>query len=166
MAAEDALFTIAEMAIGVAGFSAIVGAFTGSEDLTVTDRRRFVWLFTNAFMAALLAFVPVILHEAIPSGPELWRYSSLSMAVAWAVAAAAWIVDEVRQNRSDADKTKGFWQGPAALVPSFLNFVLQLANAFGLFSEPSAAVYIVGALVWLYSAALPFVSIVLERPAA
>ena len=164
MTPEDALLTIAEMAIGVAGFSAIVGAFTGSKALTVTDRRRFVWLFTNAFVAALLAFVPVILREAFSSGPELWRYSSLSMAVVWVLAACGWVVGEVRQNRSDSSGEKGFWQGPAALVPSFLNFVLQLANAFGVFAEPSASFYIIGALVWLYSAALPFVSIVLERP--
>ena len=71
MAVEDALFTIAEMAIGVAGFSAIVGAFTGSQALTVSDRRRFVWLFTNAFVAALLAFVPVLLADAFHSDSEL-----------------------------------------------------------------------------------------------
>jgi hypothetical protein len=55
---EDALFTIAEMAIGVAGFSAIVAAFTGQGPLTATDRRRFVWLY-----AAALPFVSIVLER-------------------------------------------------------------------------------------------------------
>ena len=164
MAVEDALFTIAEMAIGVAGFSAIVGAFTGSQALTVSDRRRFVWLFTNAFVAALLAFVPVLLADAFHSDSELWRYSSASMAGVWVFVAGAWIYGEARQQSPDGGQAKGFWQGPIAWVPSFLNFLLQVANALGWFWEPSAAPYIGGALVWLYAAALPFVSMVLERP--
>ena len=166
MGAEDALFTIAEMAVGVAGFSAIVAAFTGQGPLTVTDRRRVVWLFTCSFAAALLAFVPVLLREASLSGPDLWRYSSASMSLVWVVAAAAWVFGEVRQNRSGSAEATGFWQGPAALVPSFLNFLLQLSNTFGLFWEPSAAAYVGGTLVWLYAAVLPFMSIVLERPDA
>ena len=60
MGAEDALFTIAEMAIGVAGFSAIVAAFTGHGPLTLTDRRRFVWLFT-------CSFAPSCIHTGAPS---------------------------------------------------------------------------------------------------
>ena len=87
------------------------------------------------------------------------------MVIVWAMAAGAWIVGEVRHNAAADPEAKGFWQGPAALVPSFLNFLLQLANALGLFWEPSATAYIGGVLVWLYSAALPFMSLVLERPA-
>jgi len=161
---ENALLTIAEMAIGVAGFSAVVAAFTGPRSLTVTDRRRFVWLFTNAFVAAVLPFVPVLLQEAFPTETELWRYSSACMAVVWVVAAAAWVFGEVRQRPEDVPESKGFWQGPAALVPPFLNFLLQLANVSGFFWEPSAVPYIGGTLIWLYAAALPFMSIVLERP--
>ncbi len=166
MNAPDALLTIAEMAIGVAGFSAVVAAFSGPRSLTVNDRRRFVWLFANAFVAALLAFVPVLLHEGGLSGAALWRGASACMVAVWVVAAAGWVVGEVRQEKAGAEDGKGFWQGPFALVPSFLNFLLQLANAVGLFWEPSAAAYLGGTLVWLYAAALPFMSIVLERPSA
>ncbi len=165
MGAEDALFTIAEMAIGVAGFSAIVAAFAGRGPLSLTDRRRFVWLFTCSFVAALLAYVPVLLREASLSGPDLWRYSSASMSLVWVVASVVWVFGEVRQRGAGASQARGVWQGPAHLVPSFLNFLLQLCNVFGLFWEPSAAAYIGGTLVWLYAAALVFVSIVLERPA-
>ncbi len=164
MSFEGALFTIAEMAIRVTGFSAIVAAFTGQGPLTVTDRRRFVWLFTNAFVAALLAYVPVLLSEASLSEVDLWRASSAFMCGVWAVAATAWIVGEVRDGGKDRPRTRGVWQGPVALVPSFLNFLLQLSNVFGLFWEPSGAAYTAGTLVWLYVGAITFVSIVLERP--
>ena len=166
MNAEDALVTIAEMAIGVAGFSAIVGAFSSDRSLSISDRRRFVWLFTNAFAAAFLAFVPVLLSELFSSEFNLWRYSSAAMAIVWGFAAAAWIFDELRQDRATRSAPKGFWQGPAALVPSFLNAVLQLVNASGLFWEPAATAYTAGTLVWLYCAAITFASMVLERPTA
>jgi len=152
------------MAIGVAGFSAIVAAFTGQGPLTPTDRRRFVWLFTNSFVAALLAYVPVLMSEAALSEAEVWRASSAFMCLVWAVAAAAWIVDEVRNKEPDDPRGHGVWQGPLALVPSFLNFLLQLSNVLGLFWEPSGAAYTAGTLVWLYVGAITFVSIVLERP--
>jgi len=164
MSFEGALFTIAEMAIGVAGFSAIVAAFTGQGPLTPTDRRRFVWLFTNSFVAALLAYVPVLLSEASLSETDLWRASSAFMCLVWAVAAIVWIIDEVRNKEPDAPRARGVWQGPLALVPSFLNFLLQLSNVFGLIWEPSGAAYTAGTLVWLYVGAITFVSIVLERP--
>ena len=166
MSAEDALLTVAEMAIAVAGFSAIVAAFSGSGRLVATDRRRFVWLFANAVVAGFLAFVPVLLQEATFSGVKLWQYSSAAMCLAWAIAAALWVSDEVRAKRPRPSEPAGFWQGPLALVPSFLNFVLQAVNALGLLWEPSSAAYLAGTLVWLYGAVLPFLSIVLERPAA
>ena len=55
MEGVDALPTIAEMAIGLAGFSAVVAAFTIRGELSQTDRSRFLLLFTTAFVAALLA---------------------------------------------------------------------------------------------------------------
>ena len=163
--ADEALFTIAEMSIGVAGFSAIVAAFTGQGPLTTRDRRRFVWLFTSSFIAALLSFIPVLLQEAVAAA-DLWRASSAVMCVIWAISSGAWTVAEVRHQSAEPEEEKGLWQRPYALVPSFLNFVVQLANASGFLWEPSAAVYVAGTLVWLYVAALTFISIVLERGSA
>ena len=83
MTGIDALLTIAEMAIALAGFSAVVAAFARQGALSPEDRSRFVWLFSTAFVAALLAFVPVLLIEANFEPPELWRCASGVMLLAW-----------------------------------------------------------------------------------
>ncbi len=166
MAGADALFTIAEMAIGLAGFSAVVAAFTTHGELTSTDRSRFVLLFTTAFVAALLAFVPTILNETGLADATLWRTSSGIMILVWLISTVPFAVGLLRDRRDPSFVPRVFSQRPHILVPSVLNLALQLMNLWGGAWEPSAAIYIVGNLAWLAAAAIVFVSIVLERPAA
>ena len=166
MEGVDALLTIAEMAIGLAGFSAVVAAFTIRGELTQTDRSRFLLLFTTAFVAALLAFVPVVLKEAGLAGAALWRTSSGTMVVVWLGFTVPFIVGLLRDRRDPSHRPLVFSQKPHVLWPSFLNLMLQVMNLWGGIWEPSAAIYIVGTLMWLSAAALVFVSVVLERPAA
>jgi hypothetical protein len=165
MPGADALLTIAEMAIGLAGFSAVVGAFMQHGALSRSDRYRFFWLFTTAFVAAVLSFVPVIIVEAGYSGMHVWRTASGIMIGIWFIQMGAWFVG-LRRTRDDPEMgPPGFSQGSLMVVPSIFNLGLQAANASGFFWEPSAAAYIVGALIWLYAASLVFVAIVIERPA-
>ena len=164
MAGAEALLTIAEMAIGLAGFSAVVAAFTIHGELTPTDRSRFLWLFTTAFVAALLAFVPTILSEAGLADATLWRASSGTMIVMWLISTGIFVVPLVRR-----DPSKEAWRpnwAPVVMVPSVLNLALQLMNLWGGVWEPSSAIYIIGTLGWLSVAAIVFMSIVLELPAA
>ncbi len=163
MPGADALLAIAEMAIGLAGFSAVVGAFTRHGELSRPDRYRFFWLFATAFVAALLAFVPVVIMEAGYSGPWVWRTASAIMVGIWLIQIGAWLVVLPRTRRDPEMGPPGFSQGPLLVVPSVINLALQLANASGIAWEPSAAPYILGTLVWLYAAALVFMAIVLER---
>ncbi len=44
MEASDELLTIAELAVGLAGFSGVVVAFTRQGELSLTDRYRFIGL--------------------------------------------------------------------------------------------------------------------------
>jgi hypothetical protein len=161
----DALLTIAEMAIGLAGFSAVVAAFARSGELSPTDRTRFVWLFSTAFVAALLAFVPILLSEAALSGPTLWRWSSGVMIATWLVSIGLVAYSDFRDSHDPSVPPPDFSRGVFLFVPSVVNLVLQIMNFWGEAWEPSSAVYIFGTLVWLYAASLVFMAIVLERRA-
>ncbi|MAG31762.1 MAG: hypothetical protein CL908_12815 [Deltaproteobacteria bacterium] len=52
------------------------------------------------------------------------------------------------------------------LVPATLNLGLQVANTWGGVWPSSSACYLVGTLIWVYSAALVFAGIILHRPDA
>jgi len=162
MTGGDALLTIAQLAISLAGFSAVVSAFTVRGELTQADRSKFLWLIATALVAALLAFVPIILDEARMDGIQLWRVSSLIMVLAWFVSMGIWLVELLRDRRRRSSPS--FADGPLLVVPSVGNLILQLFNVSGMAWQPSPAAYIVGTLVWLYAASLAFLSIVLERP--
>jgi len=159
MTAADALMTIAEMSVGFAGFSAVVGVFTTRGELSRLDRFRFVFLFTSAFAAAVLAFVPILLSESGFEGPELWVASSGTMVVVWLLGA-------VFGARNRVPLTSSLVEGPLMSIPSVGNLVIQIGNVWGAFWHPSPAIYIAGNLIWLYVTGLIFVSIVIERPGA
>ena len=54
----EALLTVAELAIAVAGFSVVISVFIARGQLTQIDRSRFIWLFTTAFVTALPRLPP------------------------------------------------------------------------------------------------------------
>lgn len=78
MEAADELLTLAELAIGLAGFSGVVVAFAHQGELTPLDRWRFAGLLSLSMGAAVAAFVPSIFHHLGFSGAPLWRASSLT----------------------------------------------------------------------------------------
>ncbi|MFV1979011.1 MAG: hypothetical protein ACC649_06630, partial [Myxococcota bacterium] len=80
---REELLTVAELAVGIAGFSAVVAAFSRRDTYDYRDVVRFLILFTTAGVAIALAFVPSILSDLGLSGPRLWRTASLIMIAAW-----------------------------------------------------------------------------------
>jgi hypothetical protein len=144
------------MSIGLAGFSAVVGAFTTRGELSPADRTRFLLLFATAFLVAVLAFVPILLNDAGWAGPMLWRASSAAMVTAIAAVAGFGLL-----YKSHTVLGSTLSGGVLMMIPVLANLSLQMINIW----SASSTIYIVGTLFWLYSAGLLFVSIVLERPA-
>ena len=75
---RDVLFTVAEIAVALAGFSAIIGVLStrkSSSDLKVNSLRLQVMLET-CFMVAAAAFVPVLLEQFDLAAPVLWQFAS------------------------------------------------------------------------------------------
>ncbi len=75
---RDVLFTVAEIAVALAGFSAIIGVLStrkSSGDLRVNSLRLQVMLET-CFMVAAAALIPVVLEQFDLAAPVLWQVAS------------------------------------------------------------------------------------------
>lgn len=163
MDGRDELLTLAEIAVGLAGFAGVVVAvFVQREGLHHVDRLRFVGVFGLAFVTVVLAFWPVALIHLGFEAPGLWRIASGGMIVAWTVIVAPTLPFMARV-RTDVAVDSLL---PVAFmwIPAVGNLLVQILNAAGWFWEPGFVGYLVGLLVYLYSAGLLFVYSVLFRP--
>ena len=78
MIEKDILLTIAELAVALAGFSAIIGVISSrksSSGLQINSLRLQVMLET-CFMVAVAALIPVLLERFSIASPVLWRAAS------------------------------------------------------------------------------------------
>jgi hypothetical protein len=76
---HDELLTIAEIAVGLAGFSGVIAVFIQRGGLPLADRVRFLALFVTAFTALILAFLPIALAYSGFKDQDIWRISSGTM---------------------------------------------------------------------------------------
>ena len=164
---RDELITVAELAIGIAGFSAVVVALSPHGKLHERDLQRFGGLMVLAASAVALAFVPSLLHASGLSGPALWRSASGIMVVVWVAGMLPYSLLMRRLRRSPSSAAVPSALSVAALVvPAITNLALQAANASGIIWAPGAVAYFVGLLVWLWTSGVLFVAIVVNRPDA
>lgn len=78
MVDTDLLYTLAEIAVALAGFSAIIGVLSSrreSADLKINALRLQVMLET-CFMVAAAALTPIIVSHFAGEAPMLWRISA------------------------------------------------------------------------------------------
>ena len=162
MNATNELLAIAQIAIALAGFSAVVAAFFQGHGLNLADRIRFVGIFAIAFVTLLLAFLPIALQHAGLSGSRLWVGSSSTMVVVWC--AGMW--DLGRRWRTMTNLLPGESTVPILLifVPASANLAVQVCNVGGWLWEPNFVGYLFGLLCYLYTAGVGFVLVVLYRP--
>jgi len=157
---HDELLTVAELAIAIAGFAAVVTAFTTRGRLHAHDIVRFRTLILTTGVAAGLAFVPSLLFSMGYSDATLWQIASTVMiTVALLSWAASWL------------QARGVQEPPSLATPpivalGILNLILQGVNVTGLAWTPGGAAYLAGTLVWLSATVAIFVAIVVKRPAA
>jgi hypothetical protein len=163
MEASDELLTIAELAIGIAGFSGVIAAFLQHGGLHPFDRSRFVNLFFTAFSALVLAFVPILLGGVALPGNELWRISSGVMIGVWFLNAwftIQFVMPLIREYVSSPSNlpTIGIW------CVSVVNLSVQIVNVLGVVWTPCAQAFLFGLLVYLVVAGYLFAYIILYRP--
>ena len=91
MTYEDALSTLAEVAIAIAGFSGIVSVFgrRSSGHWSPAERTRLVGLLIMSFTAVFFSVVPFVLLSIPVSETACWRFLSLLLSASLAVSAVA-----------------------------------------------------------------------------
>ena len=160
MEASNELLVIAELGIGLAGFSGVVVAFRRSGGLRRPERFLFIALVTAALCVAFLAFVPFGFHYAGQAGATLWMGSSAVMASVWlgvmfslfpSIPAEMWSTPPL--GKAGAALSTGL----PVLIPFF-----QIANVVGWPMESGPLFYLVGLVLWLLNASMTFVSLVLS----
>ena len=162
MEASDELLTIAELAIGLAGFSGVVVAFVYRGELLPTDRYRFIGLFTQALTVALLSFVPFSFYHAGQVGAAIWRASSGVAVFFWLF--NAWLIAArlPRFDFSSQEALPRYAEGTLWTL-GIVNLLLQLANLAGWPMAPGPLFYLIGLVLWFAIAAFFFASLVLYR---
>ena len=148
------MLTIAEMAIGLAGFSGVAVAFTRRGGFRQTDRFRFIALFSQALSVVVLAFVPIGFHHAGQVGPALWMGSSAVMLVVWV--SSFWLLGVRFRPEFPADEQFSKQLSAVTYSPPILNVSLQVANLVGWPMESGALLYLAGLILYLMTAALLF----------
>ncbi len=160
MQGADSLFVLAEISIGLAGFTGITAALYARGTWHPHDTWRAVSLLVMSFGALGFALIPYgLLSIGVPDA-ALWRILSAAFVVYTVIGAVA----AVRFHPPDASSVPSYRViGLIMWVVSSLNAVAQVLNALGVFSTPFG-VYYIGLVVLLLLGGFQFAVMILIRP--
>jgi len=161
MIEKDVLLTIAELAVALAGFSAIIGVLSTrkrSSGLQINSLRLQVMLET-CFMVAVAALIPVLLERFSIASPVLWRGASaafLCIAIPYEFVARSRTKGMPKMTLTKINVNTVNW---ALSIVADLILVAILFNLVGAFSE---GFYLVALLLQLMVAGTLFVQFAAE----
>lgn len=153
---RDALLAIAEIAVGITGFSGLIGILTHRERLerTSIEFYRLRWMLDYSLIALGLSLLPFLVFAAGLSEESSWRLSS-------ALAFGGFIV-YLPVNRDFLAEFRKRANAPERMM-GMVDLALQavlVGNAFGFPFKASALPYL-GVVYWnLFGAALGFVRLI------
>jgi hypothetical protein len=91
--ASDVLFTIAELAVALAGFSGVVVGLRGrAGGLSPQDRFGMVHILSSSGAAMLFSMLPFALHAAGLEEATAWRATTLALGLFVLVASTLWLL--------------------------------------------------------------------------
>jgi hypothetical protein len=155
MSEFQTLYALAEIAIAMAGFAAIVVLFkrrsSGAWDRADAD--RFNGMLLHAMAAGSFCIVPPFLWVFVPDASAVWTISSAFAGVQ--MLAHAGVVFALP---STSRPVRLLLIVPLGLV------VLQLLNVFGLYFDRGFRPYLAAVLWHIFQAGLLFVTLVFVRP--
>ena len=152
----DSLPVIAEISIGLVGFSAVVAVLRRPDDLIPS-----LFLLGYSSATLILALLP-FLFTAMGAEPEgRWQLSSAAMFLCGLPGHAAYpqILASLAEDSAPP-------KSPiiALMVLGFLNTALQLANALGIFGVPRFWPFLLGLLWFLAFCLAVFASLLFLKP--
>lgn len=158
----EVLLTMAQVAVGLAGFSGVVTAFSRTRDFPAEDRVRFLMLVGGSFFVILLALVPFILELGGMPERETWRWSS----GVWLLGLAGCTPLLVAGRRIILRRGRPApgWSILLVVVVSLSASLAQLGNVFGWPWAPGPVPFLLGLVAGLVGSGSIFVYLVLIRP--
>jgi hypothetical protein len=157
----EGLQTIAEVAVGIAGFGGIVVAITrGRQEWQSWDEIRIWGVLVPSISAVPLALLPLGLSSAGLASDALWRVSSLAMI---AVGLTSFLAFGLRFRSTLAQGPFHPVLGRFLAGGSVLNLLCQASNAVGIGFRGSFSVYYFGLLWLLIYSGLEFISLIFLR---
>jgi hypothetical protein len=154
MEEAGALYSIAEVSIGLAGFTGVVTALQGRGVWHQLDIWRVVNLLIVTFGTLFLALTPIALHSYGIHAPALWRASS-AFAIACALLGSVVLV---------CFQPQGTPIRARFLLIPIIVVSLQALNALAVLTRRTFAVYYTCLVLSLVVGAIEFVQILLVRP--
>ena len=165
MEEKELLLTIAQTALGIAGFSGVMSAFMKRPGkLTSVETYRVGVLLGISFSAMFLAFLPLVLDALGSAAPRLWAGASAAMAAFSIAALTVFLLASWRISRH-APEIFNPWVIGATALGHLANVVLQLVNATDAGGVPAPGIYVTGLLWYLFHAALQFSRMLFIQPA-
>ena len=149
----DVFLTLAEVAVAMAGFSAIVVMFKrrASGGWRKIDADRFHGMVLHAIFATVFALLPFAFTLFAVSDAEALRWCCGLLGVATVVQVVA---------ASRLESTSGLWIRIQIAGGGLLVLTLQAAGASGAFPEQALGIYFIGVFWHLVQAGMLFVLLV------
>jgi len=162
---SDTLQTIAEVGLGIAGFSGVMTAFIQRPGaLTRVEVYRVAVLLGASFGAVFLAFVPLTLMQFGREGAGVWGLASAVMSVYSLIGAAVYLIAS-RRIRVHAPEIFNRGLFVTITLGHLANIGLQLYNVAHAAVSAAAGVYVLGLLWYLLHAAIQFSRMLFIQPA-
>ena len=160
----DSLQTIAEISIGLAGFSGLVVALRkGSGSIDDIQKYRLRILFSLAFGAMFLSLLPDTLMNFGVQDERVWIVSSAATFACSFLFIAWWIVSSRRIARIAPEIFN--WMAFSTMATGHtIVLLLQLAIVLGLLENRAPGVIALGLIWYLIHAAQQFVRMLFVQP--
>jgi hypothetical protein len=160
MPGADYLYTVAQIAVALVGFSGIVAAFKerGNSGFAGTEHALLTLLIERGFAALFFAMLPPLLVLLVSPGRAFWAVCS-GLLAAYTLTA---FVRLIRRRRSmsesaRAGSARSFYMNSAVALSAA--FGVQLLNAVGIVPNQGVGWYALGATWYLVAGANLFVSL-------
>jgi len=160
----SALLTLAQVAIGLAGFSAILVALSGKpHQWTPVDAFRIRNILALSFQSVFLSLVPFVLAFFSLSESTVWQVSVLILAIATLGSVLLVLGGVYRLSPSERAVLKAVVVSTVTAVLCFMAAV-ELLAVFGIV-RPASAVFFLGLVVLLGVSTLLMTRFLFARPA-
>lgn len=156
--------TIAEISIGLAGFSGLIMALRRrAGPLSGVQKFRLSILLALAFGAMLMSLIPdALLNLGVEAGP-MWRYSCLLMSL-YSTLFLLWWFAGTRRIARVAPEIFNWLAYAAMAVGHVFNLLLQLAVVFGMWVARSDGIFGIGLIWYVFHASQQFARMVFIQP--